>query len=183
MSSVRRVFYDFEFLEDGHTIEPLSIGMCDEEGRELYLINSDFPLGRLVGETWLEANVVPFLPISHGFYQPYSWGPVEHEDYGRLLHKPTLANRVRQFLLPSWSPPLELWGYFPSYDHVLLAQLFGRMADLPPGIPMHTRDVAQLADDVHCLLPPNTQEHHALADARWTRTAYQRCVTERTARK
>ena len=30
--------YDFEFLEDGSTIEPISIGMVCEDGREYYAV-------------------------------------------------------------------------------------------------------------------------------------------------
>ena len=35
MPDKMRVFYDFEFLEDYHTIDPISVGMVREDGREL----------------------------------------------------------------------------------------------------------------------------------------------------
>lgn len=33
-----RVFIDFEFVEDGHTIDPLSVGMVADDGREYYAV-------------------------------------------------------------------------------------------------------------------------------------------------
>ena len=37
-----RIFYDTEFLDDGKTIDLISIGMVAEDGRELYAVSSEF---------------------------------------------------------------------------------------------------------------------------------------------
>ncbi|MGH3782429.1 MAG: polyadenylate-specific 3'-exoribonuclease AS, partial [Pseudonocardiaceae bacterium] len=37
-----RFFYDCEFIEDGVTIELISIGVVDEQGREYYAVSTEF---------------------------------------------------------------------------------------------------------------------------------------------
>ncbi len=37
-----RYFYDCEFIEDGRTIELVSIGVVDENGREFYAVSTEF---------------------------------------------------------------------------------------------------------------------------------------------
>ena len=37
-----RFFYDCEFIEDGATIELVSIGVVDETGREFYAVSTEF---------------------------------------------------------------------------------------------------------------------------------------------
>ena len=37
-----RFFYDCEFIEDGTTIELVSLGMVAEDGRELYVVSTEF---------------------------------------------------------------------------------------------------------------------------------------------
>lgn len=60
---MRRVFYDFEFLEDGRTIAPLSVGMVSESGDEYYAVFSDAPWDRVSRHRWLCEHVVPWLPL------------------------------------------------------------------------------------------------------------------------
>jgi hypothetical protein len=91
--------------------------------------------------------------------------------------------------------PIELYGYYSSYDHVVLCQLFGKMIDLPKGFPMYTIDLQQMLDSYidsrkklwgekaidfdmlnHIKTLPNypkqINEHNALADARWNKELY-----------
>ena len=37
-----RFFYDCEFIEDGRTIDLVSIGVVDENGREFYAVSTEF---------------------------------------------------------------------------------------------------------------------------------------------
>lgn len=37
-----RYFYDCEFIEDGRTIELVSIGVVCEDGREFYAVSTEF---------------------------------------------------------------------------------------------------------------------------------------------
>ena len=54
-----RIFYDCEFLEDGKTIDLISIGLIAEAGDEYYAVNSDMPIERIESHGWLMKNVVP----------------------------------------------------------------------------------------------------------------------------
>ncbi len=170
-----RVFYDTEFLEDGRTIELISIGMVAEDGRELYLVNLDAPWKRIKKNQWLMANVVPQLPQVHSHQRPYTakrW-PIDIHDPVVYSRAP-LADAVRSFLLAT--PDLELWADHAAYDHVVLAQLFGRMIDLPIGVPMWTNDVQQ---EKHRRGNPSGRpiqqdgQHNALQDARHVKATYE----------
>ncbi len=62
----------------------------------------------------------------------------------------------------------ELWAWNAPYDHVVIAQLWGAMPDLPRALPRFTRDLRQRWDDVgRPALPAAPHDaHDALADAR-----------------
>jgi hypothetical protein len=191
-----RYWYDCEFLEDGVTIAPISIGIVAEDGRELYLINQGIEWTDVYGDlhdricdhNWLMENVVPHLPVT-SVQQP---GPtnvyprksgsfnIDCSD-NRVVPLRFIRNAVRDFLLADGGP-VELWGYYSSYDHILLCQLWGKMIDLPAGIPMWTNDVQQEAArlGLDLSLPKQAgNAHNALDDARWTRDAWTYLMSER----
>lgn len=164
-----KIYMDWEFLEDGKTIEPISVGLVAEDGREYYAVNRDMPHKRIAKHDWLARNVVPSLPRIHGDrrLQVGRRNPLaldfEHPD---MLPRHRIAAGVRRFIQAT--PDVELWGWYSAYDHVCLAQLFGRMIDLPEGVPMWTNDLRQ---EVGRLGDPRMPEqdsgvHNALADAR-----------------
>jgi hypothetical protein len=168
-----KIFYDTEFLEDGKTIELISIGMVAEDGRELYAVSRDAPWRRIRKHEWLMANVVPHLPQPHGDWilqMPKRW----LIDFASPLveHRQEIADAVRQFIQST--PNAELWAWYGAYDHVALAQLWGPMIDLPPGVPMWTNDLKQEVErrGNPSLPKQESAEHNALADARWVRDAY-----------
>lgn len=167
-----KVYYDTEFLENGSTIRLISIGLIREDGKKLYRVNFDYSLMKDVFmHPWLRQNVAPYLPYTmtedgvaliHG-----------HEDYDTVMHKDQIAEDVKRFLIDT--PNLELWAYYCSYDHVVLAQLFGRMIDLPTGIPMYTND---LRSEIQRMGNPRVPEqlgghHNALADATWNKDTHE----------
>lgn len=179
--------YDTEFLENGRTIELISIGIVADDGREYYAVNVDMPTDRIAQDPWLMQNVWPHLPLVD--YNPAPLITGARSDYGIYIRgsldqksefvKPqwVIRNEVRAFLTAGASEenPTHLWADYGAYDHVVLAQLFGRMIDLPEGIPMFTNDLqtvftGYVYDDER---PDATQvpvsletEHHALNDAR-----------------
>jgi hypothetical protein len=169
-----RVFYDCEFLEDGKTIELISIGMVAEDGRELYLVNRDAPWKRIKKNEWLMANVVPKLPRGHGDWRnhmPKKWLIDFNDPYVR--GRDQIAEAVQHFLQAT--PDLELWADYGAYDHVVLCQLFGRMIDLPSGVPMFTHDLQQ---ELRRLGNPALPEqaagaHNALDDARHLKACFE----------
>lgn len=172
-----KYFYDTEFLEDGSTIDLISIGIVCEDGREYYAVNSDMDEKRISTDRWLCENVIRHLPLTHGRMNPPEFGGNRYVyalDHQCTLVKPkwVIANEVRDFLLASVVP--ELWAYYGAYDHIALMQLWGKMIDKPDGIPMWTHDLMQLIEDNPSIsLPPQGEDQHdALADARWNWLAY-----------
>lgn len=172
-----RYFYDTEFLEDGRTIDLISIGIVAEDGREYYAVNSDMDHDRIARDNWLCENVVPHLPIRGG-KPTKSFGSTKwlwSLDTTSTLVKPkwVIANEVREFLLAEPDP--ELWADYGAYDHVALAQLWGRMVSLPKGLPMFTRDLQQ---EWHRHGKPELPvqpdgEHDALADAHHLKACFE----------
>ena len=91
---------------------------------------------------------------------------------------------------------IQFYGYYSDYDWVVFCWLFGKMIDLPKGFPMYCIDLKQILDErakrwlgnipqQSCVFcddfdsklnsiksckdyPKQTNEHNALADARWT---------------
>ncbi len=55
-----RFFYDCEFIEDGRTIDLVSIGVVGEDGREFYAVSTEFDPTR--AGPWVRSNVLPKLP-------------------------------------------------------------------------------------------------------------------------
>lgn len=160
--------YDTEFLEDGRTIELISIGIVSETGREYYAVNADMPIRRIRKHSWLMENVVPGLPKPAGDWNnhmPRSW----LFDYNNpvVKRRDRIADEVHDFLLAEGSP--SLWADYAAYDHVVLAQLWGRMIDLPTGLPMFTHDLQQAlesAPEGYQVPEQKSGQHNALADAR-----------------
>lgn len=151
-----RYWYDCEFIDDGKTIDLISIGIVAEDGREFYVESADFDKGK--ANQWVRAHVLPQLKGGE-----YRWP--------RHSIKVTLLDFLD---IEDYGTP-ELWGYYSAYDHVAFCQIFGTMMDLPKGYPMYTRDIKQwcvmLGDPK---LPEQGEgEHNALADARWNRAAWE----------
>lgn len=164
-----KVFYDTEFVEQGpdHPIHLVSLGMVAEDGRELYAVNADMDQGLVRAHSFVGMHVWPHLPLVEP--QPGTRGGSHQRldtDHPDVRPRAQIARLVSAFL--SQTPEVELWAWYGAYDHVVLAQLFGTMAQLPGHIPMHTNDLKQEADRLgNPRLPEQLSgEHHALADAR-----------------
>lgn len=162
-----RYFYDTEFIEDGHTIQLISIGIVTDDGREFYAVNGDVNQDAIVNSQWLRENVWPSLPTRHVQYsRPRT--SIEELDRGHPdVHSlAAIAFEVKEFLLAG-ELDIELWADYAAYDHVVLCQLWGPMVDLPPGIPMFTHDLQAEARRRGRELPDQSSgAHNALEDAR-----------------
>lgn len=84
----------------------------------------------------------------------------------------------------------EFYAYYADYDWVLFCSLFGTMMDLPKGFPMYCVDLKQELErkrvvygnetqnrywsplEEHTTFPKQTNEHNALADAKWNFELY-----------
>ena len=145
-----RFFYDCEFIEDGRTIDLVSIGIVDETGREFYAVSTEFDASRAI--TWVRRNVLAQLPP-----------PAD----------PVWSSReqIRADLLAFLTAPgeeIELWAWMAGYDHVALAQLWGDMRALPRRLPRFTHELRQRWEYAGCpVLPePPPDQHNAVVDAR-----------------
>ena len=146
-----RYFYDTEFIDDGRTIELISIGVVAEDGREYYAVSTEFDPER--AGSWVRTHVLPKLP------PPASqlW-----------RSRAQIRSDLETFLGVDGAEPIELWAWVGAYDHVVLCQLWGPMTHLPPAIPRFTREMRQLWEDRgRPRLPRRPPDvHDALVDAR-----------------
>ena len=184
-------YLDTEFIEDGSTIDLISIGIVAEDGREYYAINYNCDFSK--ADYWVLENVLKPIGLDQkGFY--YNLGnpdtsPAYRESYSHAKTKDTIAHEVAMFMgcaakteeltttysIPEYSEKPEVWGYYSAYDWVAFAQLFGTMMNLPKRFPMYCRDIKQLCDSLgNPDLPEQGKgEHNALSDARWNKAAYE----------
>jgi hypothetical protein len=171
--------YDTEFLEDGKSIDLISIGMVRADGAEYYAVNSDANWARISTQRWLCENVVPYLPLmtkgvrkatpGENTNVASSWKFALDLTDTRVKPAWVIANEVREFILAVDDP--KLWADHAAYDHVVLAWLWGSMMQLPAGIPMWTHDLRQeieRAGNPQIPAPGGIVQpaHHALGDAR-----------------
>jgi hypothetical protein len=149
-----RYFYDTEFIEDGRTIELISIGVVAEDGREYYAVSTEFDPER--AGSWVRVNVLPKLP------PPASQVWRSRSQIRQDLEKFFGISNAQA------TEPIELWAWVAAYDHVALCQLWGPMTALPPPIPRFTRELRQLWEDRgRARMPPRPRDaHDALVDAR-----------------
>ena len=157
-----KFYFDCEFLESGgeNPLHFLSMGVVADDGRELYLINRECPVRE--ANDWVKKNVLPKI------------------DWAKAVSRAECRARLLAFV--GADPAPEFVAYVGSYDWVCLAGLLGRMVDLPQGWPMFPLDVKQfwvmMGKPLLPPKPPENEAHNALADARWTRAAWQSLVAE-----
>lgn len=146
-----RYFYDCEFIEDGTTIELVSVGIVAEDGREFYAVSTDFDAS--AAGPWVRRNVLPNLP------NPSS---------SAWMSRSRIRDELYEFVTAPPTGGVEMWAWIGAYDHVAVCQLWGDMTALPAAMPRFTRDVRQLWETAGKPdLPAHPGgEHDALADAR-----------------
>lgn len=155
MPTTQRFFLDTEFLEDGQTIDLVSIALVTEDGRSFYAQSRDFNPAK--ANPWVRTHVFPHLT---------AW-----KEQSLWMTRAEIAHALRVFVSHGVSSPpsIEFWGYYSAYDWVVLCQLFGTMMDLPQGWPMYCHDLRQALDarGWEEIRQPETMPHHALSDAQW----------------
>lgn len=137
-----RICFDTEFIEDGRTIDLLSIGLVREDGATYYAEPAE--ADRSKASDWVAENVLPSLT-----------GPAKP--------RAIIATEIVEFV----GDDPEFWAWYADYDWVALCQLFGTMMDLPDGWPMYCRDFKQIADERGLVTQQDDSRHNALGDAQW----------------
>ena len=156
----RHYFMDTEFMEDGArgkgSIDLISIGIVDEDGRTFYAINREADLSK--ANDFVQKQVVPKLPP---------------RDDPAWMSPEQIAEGVLAFLRPDEREP-HMWTWYGAYDHVVFCWLFGTMSELPDGLAMFARDLklmlpffeANCGQRIYAPSKPRNA-HDALADAVW----------------
>ena len=161
-----KYFYDTEFIENGKTIDLISIGIVCSDGREYYAISTEFNAKK--ASQWVKDNVLSQLPPKNWTDQTSPRLRNEAIAHYRTRHK--IKREILDFI---GDDVPEFWAYYADYDHVALCQLFGTMMNLPKNWPMYTKDIKQLCDDLgNPNLPGQVGGHNALDDAKWNKIAY-----------
>lgn len=206
-----KYFIDTEFIEGFHKpwfgkrrhfIDLISIGLVREDGYTYSAISSEWRYKD--ADEWVKKNVVIPLYIStvHGDARNGCDASNFHRA-GFGLPNEVIAKDLRStFEYDVYiNSPIEIYGYFSDYDWVLFCSLFGRMIDLPKGMPMYCRDLKQMMDEKISLqeiatigydaaverlkqrvgYPPQLDQHNALVDALWNKRLYE-SLTEQNKR-
>ncbi|MDJ0594419.1 MAG: 3'-5' exoribonuclease [Pleurocapsa sp. MO_226.B13] len=191
-----KFFLDTEFIEDGKTIDLISIGIVSDANHKYYACNSDCDLSK--ANNWVKENVINQLPPkkepsgirgARVYTEHLAWRSQEqiavevvrfvktkcvdlshlsNTEYANLVNNKTLLWELELDSKP------EFWGYYADYDWVVFCQLFGTMMDLPTGFPMYCKDLKQECDRYgNPRLPKQKHgKHNAVEDAKWNRYIY-----------
>jgi len=149
-----KIFFDTEFIEDGKTIDLISIGMIREDGETYYAISSEFDQEKANENDWVKKNVIDKL----------------EKDIKRKSRK-----QIGEEIIKFAGQKPEFWAYYADYDWVVLCQLYGKMIDLPKGWPMFCMDLKQMLiekGNPQVEKQDENQEHNALNDAKWAYDTY-----------
>ena len=146
-----KYWIDTEFIERPCTIDLISIGIVAEDGREFYAESNEVDWTK--ARQWTLETVRPQLS-------------------GTNMTREDIGYAVRRFIDADEHP--VFWGYFPAYDWVVFSWLFGEMNELPFRFPQQCLDIKQWQIELGDPALPRQlgAQHHALADARWTRDAW-----------
>ncbi len=157
---MQRIWFDTEFQEfdaalaNGHgvhVLDPISIGMVDDNGRTYSAVFRDFDKARAERSPWLKENVLPHLP-------PQS----------EWKSKDQIRGEVLEFI---GGAQTEFRYWVAPQDPVILQALFAPIfLQQPRNLTLFPYNVAQKFNDVgapRSKMPMKKAEHDALADAQW----------------
>lgn len=209
-----RYFLDCEFIEGFHKplfgnrrhfIDLISIGLVCENEITYSAISSEYRYKD--ADHWVQKNVIDPLYVStvHGDNRNRCESDNFHRS-GYGLPNEVIAKDLRgifEYDIQYGNSPIEIYGYYADYDWVLFCSLFGRMIDLPKGLPMYCRDLKQMMDEKVSSFsnsdffthfhqkeplsfeeklklykggpnfPQQDNEHNALSDAKWNKKLYE----------
>lgn len=173
-----KIFFDLEFIEDGKTIEFLSIGAVREDGLMYYAVNSDADVSK--ADDWVKTNVLrklDELPIPKNPAQSGSDRYMNRNIARECVNYVKGKKQIKEELLQFFGDSPEFWAYYCSYDWVCLCQLWGKMIDLPKHFPYYCNDLKQLMEEHNIprkklFANKSEHEHNAMWDALEVRDMY-----------
>jgi hypothetical protein len=147
-----KYFFDWEFDDEQGQLEPISLGVVCEDGREYYAVSSDYNEDH--ASPWLKQHVIPYLGDER---------------------KPLSVIRQELLSFISARPNPEWFAYFSAWDFMLLVRLMGGWNNFPSSWRLYCTDLRAMMDwaNVKSLPPQTGQKHNALEDARWNKTLYE----------
>jgi hypothetical protein len=157
---VSNFFLDTEFVDDGRTIDLISIALVHESNASYYAVSSEFDPA--AAGDWVRQNVLPQVASTPKMPR-------------RQIAEDLVAFVTKQ----SPGKPAIIHGWYASYDWVALCQLYGPMINLPNIYPKYIRDLkTHVGAKNETQLPKKTQErHNALRDAQWIHEVYRHIAT------
>ena len=177
-------YLDTEFIEDGHTIDLISIGLVAEDGREYYALHYGCDYKK--ANDWVKQNVLSNLPpeplpqlyaTTEGFKNSISYKQ-------GWRNKDLIAEEILEFI--NDDPQPEFWGEYCAHDWIALTQLFGPLIEKPEHFPWHCNDVIQYRESFNMLYVEDWPEsletdgnHNALLGARTVKARWGWCEEKR----
>jgi hypothetical protein len=153
-------YFDTEFIDNGQTIDLISIGMINDNGDTFYRVSSEFDVDAVLEHPWLSDNVWPHIENDVAYENTYT--------------KAEIAKDLLKFV--DGHRHIEFWAFCGAYDFVALRQLFGRGIDGPSWLPFYYNEIQSLArlTNSHIIRTLTDKErHHALKDAKEVKAMYE----------
>lgn len=186
-----RYFLSTKYTETPWSLQLISIGIVDGNGRAFYAENQSFDERK--ADTFAKKYIHPnllWLWLKADREGEYSFwytcrGKAVPDEEAESVFGPVsyIKNRLLHYF---WNDPNpEIWGYYSAFDWVVFCGIFGMITDLPMGFPIYCRELMQLLDkneldesDLKCL-PPVEDNHNALNNALWNKALYEHLTEEK----
>jgi hypothetical protein len=155
-----RVFFDSEFVDDGVTIDLISLAAVREDGATFYAVSTEYDRKKAQDHPFVGKYVLPSVDKAVSEVRAKLW--TRQQIRLSFQH----FSECRLYPGDKAQEP-EFWADYGSYDWVALCQLFGTMLDLPDKWPRFVRDVQQFRKSVGMEKFNITKDrgHDALLDA------------------
>lgn len=155
-----RYFLDSEFVEDGKTIDLISIGLVCEDGRAFYCISKEFDFLRAWNDVWIRENVLrPIYQESDSCRDDFNLERAVDVIRRVGRSRAEIAEAIYQFLAyeaisdgykeatkcsEDCYAECLFWTPFGSHEWVAFLQLLGSPDNLPEDLPTYCQNIKQL---------------------------------------
>ena len=171
-----KYFIDTESIEDGETIDLISIGIVAEDGREYYAVNKNCNFKK--ASDWVEENVLKPIGLNRldgANINERRTTEATRITWGYMKLREFIKIDLIDFLNPELHEVSEFWARHGDSDWTAFHQLLGTTGDLPEWIPSHCRSVQQECDRLGggVMTAATKCGQNALENARWNKKAWE----------